>query len=375
MKQLTFLVFAVCLAGCTGATKNSKFPAERALTSYAIPVDTILLRYPYRVAVKEDVIVVLDLHPMDDYLHAFFFFFEKHIASFFRLGWGGVELLSAEIFRFVSLDAIWVLDANRMNMVRWSLAPTSDSVGREEVINLDKSFVRTLDFCLTDSGFIVPDYTGNQRYHFADKNGYVTGSAGVIPAKENKKANAGALAQAWRGFYALNPGKNTLAVATQLGEVLEIYHLDTGVHAVLYGSGGEPQFQIVGSEGVPVGIMGYFDVQITDSFIYALFSGQSFKEITKNAMAGKINERGGRYIHVFDLQGQPVCRYILDRAVCGIDVHEDEQLIYAVDANSDDPVVTFNMYHRKVFDGQANRKFKRNDYVNSALFYDVENRF
>jgi hypothetical protein len=341
MKYFTLIALAIFLFDCMGATKNSRFPEERRISSYPVPVDTILLRYPYRISVEKEVIIVLDLHPTEDYMHAFALQDGKHIASFGRRGQGGDEMLSAENFRFNALDSVWVLDANRMNIVRWSLATASKNVSREEVVNLDKSLIRTLDFCLTGSGFIVPDYTGNQRYHFVDKKGYPTGSAGAIPARKNKTTVYGALAQAWRGFYTFNPRNNTLAVATQLGEVLEIYHLDSGAHTVFYGPHGEPEFQTVGSEGVPVGIMGYFDVQITDHFIYAVFSGQSFKEITKNARNGVINERGGRFIHVFDLQGNPVCNYVLDRAVCGIDVHEEEQIIYAVDANSDDPIVVF----------------------------------
>ena len=343
MKQLIFINFVCFLIGCTGATTNNKFPEEQQLEAYPVAVDTFFLRYPYRIAVKDDIIIIMDLHPADDYFHAFSLPERTHIASFGRRGQGGDEMLSAENFRFNTLDSIWVLDANRMNMVRWKLLTAANSAMREEEIDLDKALVRTLDFCLTECGFIVPDYLGTNRFHFVDKNGFSTGATGHIPAKKNRKAASGVLAQAWRGFYSFNPRKNTLAVATQLGEVIEIYHLDTGAHTVIYGSHGEPQFQTIGDEGIPVGIMGYFDVQITDNYIYALFSGQTMKEIQKNAMNGKINERGGRYIHVFDMQGKPVCNYILDRAVCGIDVHEDEQKIYAVDANSDDPVIVFKM--------------------------------
>jgi hypothetical protein len=125
--------------------------------------------------------------------------------------------------------------------------------------------------------------------------------------------------------------------------VLEIYRLGSIGHTAVYGSNGEPRFQVINGEAFPDGIMGYFDIQMTENYIYALFSGKTLKEIQKNAMAGKLNERGGRYIHVFNLQGKPICNYILDRAVCGIDVHESEQKIYAVDANSDEPVVVFHL--------------------------------
>jgi len=343
MKHILMLAVAIFLIGCTEAPKHTLFPTERMLTSLPVPVDTVLLRFPYRIAVEEDIMLVMDLHPERDYLHAFSLPEGKHIKSFGRRGQAGDEMLSAENFRFCSFDSIWILDANRMNIVRWSLAVTSANAVREEAINLDKSLVRTLDFCLTDSGFIIPDYLGDSRYNFVGWNGIPSASAGIIPVKKNKRANSVALAQGWRSFFALNPDKNVLATATQLGEVIEIYRLDSISHTVVYGSMGEPQFQVVHGEALPVGIMGYFDIQATDNYIYALFSGKTFKEIQKNAMTGTINERGGRFIHVYDFQGNPVCIYLLDRAVCGIDVHENEGLIYAVDANGDDPVVVFRI--------------------------------
>jgi hypothetical protein len=326
------------------------------MTSYTVPVDTVLLRYPYRIVAKDGVLLVMDLHPEKNYLHAFSLPDANHIVSFGSRGQGGDEMLSVENFRFNSLDSIWLLDANRMNIVRWSLTVSSSAAKREEEINIDKSLVRSLDFCLTDVGFIVPDYLGESRFHFSNGQGNSTGSAGIIPTKENKRAYPTALAQGWRGFLTLNPLKNMLAVATQLGEVLEIYHLDSGMHTVVYGGAGEPQFQEAQGESIPNGIMGYFDVQMTDNYIYALFSGRTLKDIQKNAMEGKRNERGGKYIHVFDTDGNPVCMYILDRAVCGIDVHESEQIIYAVDANSDEPVVVFHMGQSQYIESSPYRR-------------------
>ena len=74
-------------------------------------------------------------------------------------------------------------------------------------------------------------------------------------------------------------------------------------------------------------------------------------------MSGIINERGGRYIHVFDTEGKPVCKYLLDRSVCGIDVHENEQIIYAVDANSDDPIVAFRITQPLLYSKLAGLEF------------------
>ena len=60
---------------------------------------------------------------------------------------------------------------------------------------------------------------------------------GVIPTvDEDALRNVRpALAQAWRSFIDYNPRNGILAVATQLGEVLEIYNLKDSTHVVCMG--------------------------------------------------------------------------------------------------------------------------------------------
>ena len=67
---------------------------------------------------------------------------------------------------------------------------------------------------------------------------------GVIPTvDEGALRNVRpALAQAWRSFIDYNPRNEILAVATQLGEVLEIYNLKDSTHVVCMGPHGEPEF-------------------------------------------------------------------------------------------------------------------------------------
>jgi hypothetical protein len=85
--------------------------------------------------------------------------------------------------------------------------------------------------------------------------------------------------------------------------------------------------------------MGFSDLQITDKYIYTVFHGRTFREIGKNIQEGKEKEDGGRFIYVFDLEGKPVVKYTLDRAVYGICVNEEANTIIATDVNSDEPLV------------------------------------
>ena len=145
--------------------------------------------------------------------------------------------------------------------------------------------------------------------------------------------------QVWRSLIDSNPHNGVLAAVTQLGEVLEIYNLKDSTHVVRIGEYGEPEFKISDGYGIPTGIMGFSDVQVTDSAIYTVFHGTSFKEIARQS--GRLPD-GGKYIYVFSLKGEPLCKYVLDHYIYGIWVDEATKTIIATDVNNDEPILKFN---------------------------------
>lgn len=150
-----------------------------------------------------------------------------------------------------------------------------------------------------------------------------------------------ALAQAWRSFIDYNPKNGVLATATQLGEVLEIYNLKDSTQVVRIGPHNEPEFKVSQGYGIPVGIMGFSDIQVTDQAIYTVFHGRTFKELSQQPRGKEID--GGQYIYVFSLKGEPLMKYVLDRYIYGISVDEERGVITATDVNSDEPIVEFKM--------------------------------
>ncbi|MDR1098351.1 MAG: TolB-like 6-bladed beta-propeller domain-containing protein [Tannerella sp.] len=342
------LLLGIFLCACTPTRRDvqlnyDSFPEEITLHGEEIPLDTALFRYPFRIVVKDGIAVVMDLHNANHYLHAFTWPGGKHIASFGQRGEGPEEMLSAETFRFLSLDSLWVLDANKMEITRWHISPGEKTARRVETIRLDKPFfIRSLDFYVTETDFILPDYSGEYRYHLAGFDGKLVRSGGNIPAGEEADRTAPiALAQAWRSFMDYHPRHDLLAMATQLGEVVELYHKNDTTRTVIRGPHGEPEFRNVGGEGIPTGIMGFGDIRITDKYIYTVFHGLSFKEIQQAYQQGQPPEKGGRFIYVFDLEGNPVRQYTLDHSVSGIYVDEQERIIFATDINSDEPIIQF----------------------------------
>lgn len=315
------------------------------MSAQVITLDTALFRYPSRVAVRDSIVIIMDLHNADHFFHAFTYPDWGYITSFGKYGDASDDMLSAETFRFNSLDSIWALDANKMQITRWSISPLNHSAKRVEEINIDRKLIRSLDLFPMDSCFLIPDYSGEHRIHSVDFKGKLVESNGNIPSEQaNEETSISALAQAWRSFIDYNPDNGILAMATQLGETIEIYNLKDDSHIVMYGPGGEPKFKTgTGGVGFPTGIMGFSDIKVTDKYIYAVFEGRRFKDIMTSLQHGKKAEKGGRNIYVFDLKGNPVCNYTLDRAIQGFNVDEETNTIVATDVNNDEPILIYKL--------------------------------
>jgi len=304
---LSFFLFISCdhkhKEYAKGVLFYSGFPHERELIGEVIELDTALLRYPFRIRIEGDRVIVMDLHGLDHYGHLFQYPSYQYLSSFGKRG---------------------------------------DSLLRDETVTLDEDILRPLDFAIyNDSMFIIPDYSGENRLCRVNCNGKLIDKIGIIPTIDEKALENArpALAQAWRSFLDYNPNNGILAVVTQLGEVLEVYNLKDSTHVVRIGEYGEPEFKISDGYGIPTGIMGFSDVQVTDSAIYTVFHGTSFKEIARQS--GRLPD-GGKYIYVFSLKGEPLCKYVLDHYIYGIWVDEATKTIIATDVNNDEPILKFN---------------------------------
>ena len=320
------------------------FPATVELKGETVPIDTALFRYPWRIRAKGDRAVVEDLHGVDHFYHLFTYPDFRYLSSFGERGDGPEEMLQAENFRWEG-DRLWTLDCNKSEMVLWHFNDGRDSLLRGKAMMLDKALLSPLDFVLYGGNrFIIPDYSGDHRFCWTDRQGKLLRRTGGIPSsnKEALKHSRPALAQAWRSFIDYHPDNGVLACVTQLGDVIEVYNLKKNTHVVKVGSQGEPQFK-VSSEGygIPTGIMGFGDVQVTSRAIYTTFEGENFKDIARNYQKGIKAPQGGNRILVYSLEGEPLCKYVLDHYIDGIYVDEERNLLWAVDGNQDEPIVKF----------------------------------
>lgn len=337
---------------CTAAPRGegslyADFPQTIELKGEAIPLDTVLFRYPFRIRVQGDKAVVMDLHGTDYFCHLFRYPDFHYLSAFGKRGEAPEEMLSAENVRW-DRDCLWMLDAGKSEISRYEVTLSDgERPSCRETVKLDKeALLRSLDFAqYDDSTFVIPDYSGDSRFCWTDRKGRLRHKSGAIPTanREALRNARPALAQAWRSFIDYNPRNGVLAAVTQLGEVLEVYNLKDSTHVVRIGPHGEPEFQVSQGYGIPTGIMGFSDVQVSDSAIYAVFHGRSFKELSRSMQQGVKLPDGGEQIYVFSLSGEPLKRYLLDHFVYGISVNEQQGTILATDVNQDEPIIRYQM--------------------------------
>lgn len=264
MKNVIVLLFAfVLITSCGGQKKQANEDVQNVqLKGEEVPIDTALFRYAYRIRVQGDKAVVFDLHNVDYYYHVFTYPSFKYISSFGKRGEGPEEMISAENIRWGGDNTAWVLDGSKNRLSRYGGIAPGQEPKLEENISLDKAFMRPLDFDLSDTdSFVIPDYSGENRFSWADMAGNLLHKSHCIPITDEKRLqeSAPAVAQGWRSFISFSPDKKLLVTVTQLGDVLDIYNIENGRHINYKGEDGEPEFHVTSEGyGIPAGRMCYY---------------------------------------------------------------------------------------------------------------------
>ena len=142
-KLISFVALLVILALYAFSKVSSKseyaeivFPVETELRGKVLPIDTVLFRYPYRLEVRYDRVVIEDLHGQNHFYHLFTYPDFRYLSSFGQRGEGPEEMLTVDDFRWDG-QTLWALDNIKSELVRWELNKSRDRMLRMECIKLD----------------------------------------------------------------------------------------------------------------------------------------------------------------------------------------------------------------------------------------------
>ena len=353
MKKLISLIILLCILSAYAFTKTSfadecsgiVFPKTEVLKGESVSLDTALFRHPYRIRVNEERVVIEDLHGLDCFFHLFTYPDFRYLSSFGQRGQGPEEMMTVDDCRWLG-KSFWGLDNIKSELVRWDFDESRTQMLRKERVKLDKETFRAFDFVFYRNGSVlIPNFSGDTRFCEVNKDGKLITKWGMIPTEDQEalKEMPHAFGQGWSSFIDYSPKSGTLVAVTQLGEVMEIWNTKKSSHQVIKGELGEPKFKKTQDYAIPSGIKGYNDVQVTDRAIYAIFAGLSYKEMLGKTQKGMNVPEGGKTVRVFSLEGEPLKEYKLDHSVSGIWVDEQVGKMWALDVNSDEPLVEYSI--------------------------------
>ena len=351
MKKLISISALLVVVALYAFTKSSSkaeypeitFPVTEELYGRVIPIDSIFFRYPYRLEVRNDRVVIEDLHGPEYFYHLFTYPDFRYLHSFGQRGEGPEEMQTVDDFRWDG-QTLWALDNIKSELVRWELNDNRDKMLRTERIKLDQATFRALEIVpFHNNSFLIPNYSGDSRFCQVGRNGKILKKWGEIPTerKDDLQKYPYAFGYGWRSFIDYSPKTGTLVAATQFGEVMEIWNVKKNAHKIMKGKLGEPEFEILPEYAVPMGAVGHNDIQVTERAIYVIYRGISMKDDMLAHQKGKPLPQGGKTIRVFSLEGEPLKEYHLDHSVSGIWVMEDEGRMWALDVNRDEPLVEY----------------------------------
>ena len=347
---LIILLGIIALYACTGTSPKAShseitFPMIEELKGRVVPLDSAIFRYPYRLEAYGDRVVIEDLHGQDHFYHLFTYPDFRYLSSFGKRGEGPEEMQTVDDFRWDG-QTLWALDNVKSELVRWELNESRDEMIRIERIKLDKATSRALSVVpFQNNTFLIPNYSGDSRFCQVDRNGKLIKKWGEIPTdrKKDLRKYPYAFGYGWISFIDYSPKTGTLVAATQFGEVLEVWDVKKDTHKVIKGKLGEPEFEILPEYALPTGMVGHNDIRVTDRAIYVIYRGISMKEDMLAYQKGKPLPTGGQTIRVFSLEGELLKEYKLDHSVSGIWVMEEEGRMWALDVNSDEPLVEYQL--------------------------------
>lgn len=323
-------LFLVISLGFFTACKHQQSVEEIELKGYSKPLNIPFMRFPYRIDVDRDYLVLFDMASDSMFYHIVRYSDLEYLQSIGRKGSAPDEITLPTPFQIYKNNIV-LLDGVKSNLYYYA-----DSIPEQFALtkNLKLDLNRSVDFVVGDDSTVyVEDLSGECRIIKVSR-----GQKEMmfdIPTELVGKGNA-EIAFLWRSFMAYNDNLQKIALATQSGDVLEILDLKNETAKVIVGGDGRPRAEEQ--------IEGYHDIKWKNDTIYALYSGRSREELNQSFKKGQKEPDGGNIIKVFDADGAFIRQYRLDCFINGFTFNKsDTSQLIGITSNQDSPIVFFDL--------------------------------
>ncbi|MBB4635845.1 BF3164 family lipoprotein [Longimicrobium terrae] len=348
MKKFLLLAAFACVTACGERAPSLKYgPAELDHSSLRpVKVNSRVfasgsfLGMPGRMLVSGDYLLVLD-GATDSAVHVISTRDGHRVRSIGRRGKGPGEFEGARSFAVRSAgDPPWVFDISLGRLTQVDPATPFHPASARTLL-LAGEVLPVQPLWLNDTLLVSPNFSDRGRLTFFNSEGKFLRGAGTLPSAPGTPPSV--LQQAWVGGMTASRSRGLLAIATFYADQLEIFRNDgTLVRKVRGPFHFDPQYTVANAGGMltmssgDAMRIGYSSVVSTDEYIYAVFSGRTREGFGPSSSFG-------RYIHVFDWDGELVKVLELDTAVLSLALSADHRTLYASRHEPEPAILTFQI--------------------------------
>lgn len=325
------LLLALAISACS-VEKDDFIPLSSVPISYP-GSDTLLVKNPREVMMKDSLLFLLASGP-DEFVNVFSYPEMRLVCKLGAIGRGSGELIGVSTFD-VDDDFLYLFDIPTSRRFRYSLSDVSRGEKKpDEIRKFDAFASPVLSFARCAGGMVAVE-PKSPRVVLVSDDGTVSHSDYGLPDMAESVAerlNPMYVPSLWSGSVDCSDDGRILAAVTLLGDVLEIISLPDFERKLVVGEGGLPDV-VTSGKAVSMGkIDGYFDVHVSGERIFALFSGMDREEMSRRLAAGESVPAGANIVKEFDLEGNLLRRYLLDRHITSFCMSEDGKSIIALAA-------------------------------------------
>ena len=338
---LLLLLFTVCKKQ-ENIIEFKSFPDEYNLKGEKL--NLIIYTHAVRFELLDS--LLFTLNPYDE--HFFISIYNKntlqHIKSFCKRGKGPWEKVSSGNW---SLDKdngiLWVSDFQKVNLWGYyidSLLKFPDYTPTT-IISLPKKLNPMMGVASFNSElFAVPDPFGEVQLFFFDKNGE---QVSVMEKMDIKDTDDLFLSELTRTQNRIHPGKEKIVMvyrnfdrmiirdlkSDNFIETIGPDHIDPKKQLALY-----EHERFDGYDGKP---------KFDEDYIYALYEGTIGTKV--DFETGKMSAVYSKNIHIFDWDGNPVMKLILDHEVSAFVIDKENKRIIAFAVDAEDNIISYDISH------------------------------
>jgi hypothetical protein len=324
---------------------NDESFKETQFLSHTV-VDDDFIGNPVRMTKIDSLLYVVDAST-DSIIHLFDVKNNIYKGLFIGRGVGPNELLTADyVHSSADRQSVWIYDITGRQWAQYDMNHPRKAFVHEK-IRFPKDIPGTLyvdkPVWISDSLFVCLDFNSHrERFYILDKQlNHITP---VYNPCFSFRGNAPSfiLNDIFSTLLDVKPDKTKIVLAGRYFNCIEIYNTDGSLFKVIRGPDENSGFQYDRERSLSRGAVikspeskrAYLCLKTTNTRIYTLFSGKEKQDPSGYSQSN--------IIYSFDLNGNPLIKYMLDCQVSSFDIDETERKMYAIQ-EPEKYIISFDM--------------------------------